>query len=92
MRKAEPTYSDARTHSDEDARDETRQRVREFLRRVGVPESERNVWIDCYFYIQKHLREEKEWYPTEAYAMLVPTGIGKTTITVEELIKFGCTR
>ena len=87
VRKAKPTYSDARTHSDEGARDETRQRVREFLRRVGVPESERNVWIDWYFYVQKHLREG-EWYPTKAYAMLVPTGIGKTTITVEELISW----
>jgi Bifunctional DNA primase/polymerase, N-terminal len=84
VRKAKPTYSDEGTHSDAAARDETRRIVREFLQRVGVPESERTVWIDHYFAIQKRLREEG--WPPIAYAMLVPTGIGKTTITVEELI------
>jgi hypothetical protein len=87
VRKAKPTYSDIEARSTADAaRNETRQQVREFLQRVGVPESERNVWIDHYFATQKQLG--KEGWPPIAYAMLVPTGIGKTRITIEELAEW----
>jgi hypothetical protein len=80
VRKGEPTYVDAHTPI-EAAREEIRRVVYDFFHRVGVPESERNVWIDHYFATQKYLREEG--WPPIAHALRSPTGIGKTT----EIIK-----
>jgi hypothetical protein len=76
--KTTPTYSADALSSADAVRDEMRQQVREFLSCVGVPENLRNVWIDFYFSNR----------PEIARAMLVPTGVGKTRITVEELAEW----
>jgi putative DNA primase/helicase len=55
-----------------------RRLVRDFLTDVACPESERDAWIDVYFE-----QRDPDWPVTQA--MLVPTGGGKTRITIQEL-------
>jgi hypothetical protein len=77
---APPTYSLEGQHATADeARRETRRIVRDFLHSIARPDS--NVWIDF------ALRVSREMSPIER-AIRVPTGIGKTQITIEELVEW----
>jgi bifunctional DNA primase/polymerase-like protein/primase-like protein len=79
--KAAPTYSVEGQHTTADeARIETRRIVRDFLHGIAQPDS--NTWIDYWFHINKKINP-----PTEL-AIRVPTGVGKTKITIEELVEW----
>ena len=52
--------------------------MRDFLGDVAIPESERDCWSDFYF-------EHRDPDLPTVQAMCLPTGIGKTKITIEEL-------
>jgi putative DNA primase/helicase len=75
--KTTPTYSAEALSSAEAARDDLQRQVREFLLFVGVPENLRTVWTDFNCGSDEIIR-----------AMLVPTGVGKTRITIEELAEW----
>jgi hypothetical protein len=80
VRKAQPTYSGPDELSDNDAaRGDMRRVVRRFLRMVAVPEDESNVFIEAGLLIAR----DPEW--PLVWAVIGPTGIGKTRITIEEL-------
>jgi Bifunctional DNA primase/polymerase, N-terminal/Primase C terminal 2 (PriCT-2) len=76
LRQAPPTYSVEGACNVDAARREVQKLAREFLERVAVPESERNVWIDFYFENGPLLI---------VWAIPIPTGVGKTQITIAQL-------
>jgi putative DNA primase/helicase len=79
--KAAPTYSTEGEHATADeARCETRRIVRDFFHNIARPDS--NVWIDYWLRINKEFNAPTEW------AIRVPTGVGKTKITVEEIFEW----
>jgi hypothetical protein len=80
VRKAEPTYSPAEELRDIDAaRKEMHSIVREFFKWVARPEDESNVFIEA------GLETARDPEGPLVWAVLGPTGIGKTRITIEEL-------
>jgi hypothetical protein len=79
--KATPTYSIQGQHTTADeARRETRRVVRDFLHSIKRPDA--NAWIDYW------LRINKEINPPTERAIRIPTGVGKTRITVEEVVEW----
>jgi hypothetical protein len=79
--KATPTYSIEGQHTTADeARRETRRVVRDFLHSIKRPDA--NAWIDYW------LRINKEINPPTERAIRIPTGVGKTRITVEEVVEW----
>jgi len=79
LRETAPSSADEIIFTADAARNEVQLLVRDFLeRRVACPESERDAWIDVYFE-----QRDPDWPSVKA--MLVPTGVGKTRITIQEL-------
>jgi Bifunctional DNA primase/polymerase, N-terminal/Primase C terminal 2 (PriCT-2) len=82
LRKAAPTYSvDGQHATPDEARRETRRIVREFLHNnIARPDS--NVWFNYALHIVK------EFNPPAAWGIRIPTGVGKTQITVKEIAEW----
>jgi hypothetical protein len=79
--KTAATYSvDGQHATADEARRETRRIVRDFLHGIAHPDS--NVWFDYAIQINKEFNPPTEW------AICVPTGVGKTRITVEEIVEW----
>ena len=85
-RKAEPSYStDGVFATADEARSRTQEVVHHFLAYdVACPEELRNVWTDYFFFQQKEV--PPDFLPVRA--MHVPTGIGKTRITIKKLAEW----
>ena len=86
LRKAEPSYStDGVFATADEARSKTQEVVHHFLAYdVACPEELRNVWTDYFFFQQKEV--PPDFLPVRA--MHVPTGIGKTRITIKKLAEW----
>jgi hypothetical protein len=82
LRPAEPTYSAEGTYSSaEEARNKTRQIIQNFLEgRVACPEAKSDPFRKFAVSVFREL--------PIAEAMRVPTGIGKTTIAIQEIAKW----
>jgi Bifunctional DNA primase/polymerase, N-terminal/Primase C terminal 2 (PriCT-2) len=79
LRETEPTAAaDESCFTADSARDEVRRIVRDFLEAVACPERKSNVWTAVYFD-----QRDPDWPIVSG--LLLPTGIGKTRITIEEL-------
>ncbi len=76
LRQVPPTYSAEGACDVDAARREVQKHARDFFECVAIPESERNVWTDFYF---------ENGPPLIAWAIPIPTGVGKTQITIAQL-------